>query len=120
MSSFWGSLRQTKAVRTCARKRERERCRKGAAERPGFTGIWSFELPVMAEDDDELGVYDGVFGSASRGRKERRSWHLYGGVLKGRGCVTGEVIAGCFGFQGVKEGGGIWEGRSRRVGSACR
>jgi hypothetical protein len=80
--------------------------------RSDLDGIWSFELPVLAEDDDELGAYDGVFGSVSRERRERRSWRLYGGVLKGRGCVTGEVIAGCFGFQGVEEGGGIWGGRS--------
>jgi hypothetical protein len=35
--SFWGFLRQTKRVRRCARERERERSRKGAAVRPDLT-----------------------------------------------------------------------------------
>jgi hypothetical protein len=72
--------------------------------RPDLDGIWSFELRVLAEDDDGLGAYDGVFGSVSRGRRERRSWRLYGGVLKGRGCVTGEVIAGCYWLERERRG----------------
>jgi hypothetical protein len=99
-------------VSGCAEERGSLGAERERRLRSDLDGIWSFELPVLAEDDDELGAYDGVFGSVSRGRRERRSWRLYGGVLKGRRCVTGEVIAGCFGFQGVKEGGGIWGGRS--------
>jgi hypothetical protein len=80
MSLFWGSLRQTKAVRTCARKRERERCRKGAAERPGFTGIWSFELPAMADLSEKFGQPGGSLVELEEGK-----WGVRAGLLIGAG-----------------------------------
>jgi hypothetical protein len=83
--------------------------------RPDLNGIWSLELPVLAEDDDELGVYDGVFGSASRGRKERRSWHIYGGVLKGTGVRYWGSNRRLFRFPG-SEGGRRNLGRKEPTG----
>jgi hypothetical protein len=61
-SLFWGFLSQNKLRSVSARKRERDRCRKGAAERPGFTGIWSFELPAMADIGEKFLQPGGVSG----------------------------------------------------------
>jgi hypothetical protein len=41
LETFWGSLKQTKAMRMCMRKRERDWGRKGAAELPDLTEIRS-------------------------------------------------------------------------------
>jgi hypothetical protein len=48
-----------------AEEGEREE-QKGAAERSGFTGIWSFMLPVMAESGEES---HGLAASLRRGKE---------------------------------------------------
>jgi hypothetical protein len=82
MSSFWGSLRQTKAVRTCAQKRERERCRKGAAERPGFTRIWSFELPAMADISEKSGQPGGFLVELEEGKRRGEKGGFIAAVIR--------------------------------------
>jgi hypothetical protein len=104
MSSFWGSLRQTKAVRTCARKRERERCRKGAAERPGFTGIWSFELPAMADISEKSGQPGGSLVELEEGKRRGER----GGFIAAGRRRLGQ------GVNGFYEGSNGGLGRARR------
>jgi hypothetical protein len=47
------------------------------AERPGFTGIWSFELPAMAEIGEKSGQPGGAVGSGTGGELVRRSRASY-------------------------------------------
>jgi hypothetical protein len=70
-SLFWGFLSQNKLRSVSARKRERDRCRKGAAERPGFTGIWSFELPAMADISEKFGQPGGSLVELEEGKRRR-------------------------------------------------
>jgi hypothetical protein len=53
------------------------RSQKGAAEWLGFTGIWSFVLPVMVESGEEL---HGLAASLRRG-KERDERGARGGLI---------------------------------------
>jgi hypothetical protein len=77
-----------------AEEGEREE-QKGAAERSGFTEIWSFVLPVMAESGEEL---CGLAASLRRG-KERDERGACGGLI---GRVLMAVTA-----RGVSGGRGV-------------
>jgi hypothetical protein len=69
MASFWGSLRQTKMMRRCARKRERERSRKGVAEQPDLTGIQSSSSQLWRKPTSN---YCSLAASTGMGERERR------------------------------------------------
>jgi hypothetical protein len=69
---------------------------------PNLNRIWSFGLPVLAENDDELMANGGVSGAVVSGEVKRRGWDL-GGVSRqghwacGRG--SGREARGRFHFQ---------------------
>jgi hypothetical protein len=77
-----------------AEEGEREE-QKGAAEWSGFTGIWSFVLPVMAESGEEL---RGLAASLRRG-KERDERGARGGLI-GRVLMV-VTVHGVSGGRGV-------------------
>jgi hypothetical protein len=54
--------------RECAEEGERGKQR-GVAERPGFTGIWSFELPAMAEIGEKSGQPGGSLVELEEGKR---------------------------------------------------
>jgi hypothetical protein len=69
MASICRSLRQTKAMRKCAWTREKEGSRKGAAECPNLTGIWSMsslQWQILASKSSSLAAI------LERGKRERR------------------------------------------------
>jgi hypothetical protein len=54
--------------RECAEEGERGKQR-GVVERPGFIGIWSFELPAMAEIGEKSGQPGGYLVELEEGKE---------------------------------------------------
>jgi hypothetical protein len=49
-----------------------------------------FTPAVESGSGEKFAQPGGTIWRGKKGEKERRSWRLYGGVLKGWGCVTGK------------------------------
>jgi hypothetical protein len=103
---FWGSLGQIKRVRRCVRERGVREEEKAWRLRPDLTRIWSFELPVMADDGEDFCSLAASIGEGEREQRERRVDFIAGGSMRplGSGRVRGGV-GWCAAFQGRWSGG---------------
>jgi hypothetical protein len=105
--TFWGSLGKIKRVRRCMRERGVREAEKARRLRLDLTRIWSFELPIMADDGEDFCSLAASIGKGKREQRERRVDFIAGGGLMrllGSGREQGGV-GWCAGFQGRWSGG---------------